>query len=91
MFPDDINEIYVSDEYDEENVNGGNCESYEEEFWIDVILEKLDSLRLCFASIVMLNTCDTKVINLVLASLFCYDVLHIIQKMQMSGKTFCWP
>ena len=32
MFPDDINEIYVSDEYDEENVNGGNCESYEEEF-----------------------------------------------------------
>ena len=32
MFPDGINEIYVSDEYDEENVSGGNCESYEEEF-----------------------------------------------------------
>ena len=30
MFPDDINEMLVPDEYDEEDVNGENCKSDEE-------------------------------------------------------------
>ena len=54
MFPDDINEMLESDESDEKDVNGENCESVEENFWID-ILESLDTLRLCFASLVKLN------------------------------------
>ena len=52
MFPDGINEILVFNEYDEDEVDGENCESDQGEFWID-ILEYLDSLRLRFASIVM--------------------------------------
>ena len=32
MFPDDIIEMLVFDEYDEEDVNGENCESVQEEF-----------------------------------------------------------
>lgn len=63
MFPDDINEILVFNEYDEDEVDGKNCESDQGEFWIN-ILEYLDSLRLGFASIVMSKIYDTKVINL---------------------------
>ena len=63
MFPDGINEILVFNEYDEDEVDGENCESDQGEFWID-ILEYLDSLRLRFASIVMSKICDTKVISL---------------------------
>ena len=37
MFPDDISEILICDEYDEEDANGENCESDEEEFWIDIL------------------------------------------------------
>ena len=54
MFPNDIIEMLESDESDKEDVNGENCESVEENFWTD-ILESLDTFRLCFASIVMLN------------------------------------
>ena len=68
MFLDDINEILLSDEYDEEDVNGENCGRNEEEFWID-ILKSLDSLKLCFLSIVTLKTHDTKFINLAVALL----------------------
>ena len=32
MFPDEITEMLVSHEYDEEDINWGNCESVEEEF-----------------------------------------------------------
>ena len=32
IFPDDINEILLSDEYDEEDVNGENCGGDEEKF-----------------------------------------------------------
>ena len=32
MFPDDIIEMLVFDEYDEEDVNGENYESVQEEF-----------------------------------------------------------
>ena len=39
MLPDDIIEMLVFDEYDGEDVNGENCESVQEEFWIDMILE----------------------------------------------------
>ena len=39
MFPDDINEMLTCDEFDIEDVNGENCESVEEEIWIDIILE----------------------------------------------------
>ena len=39
MFPDDIIEILVSDEYDEEDVNAEDCESVEEKLWIGMILE----------------------------------------------------
>lgn len=63
MFPDDINEILVFNEYNEDEVDGENCESDQGEFWIN-ILEYLDSLRLGFASIVMSKIYDTKVINL---------------------------
>ena len=63
MFPDDINEILVFNEYDEDEVDGENCESDQGEFWIN-ILEYLDSVRLGFASIVMSKIYDTKVINL---------------------------
>ena len=63
MFPDDINEILVFNEYNEDEVDGKNCESDQGEFWIN-ILEYLDSLRLGFASIVMSKIYDTKVINL---------------------------
>ena len=31
MFPDDINEMLVSDKYDEENINGVSCENDEED------------------------------------------------------------
>ena len=37
MFPDNISEILTCDEYDEKDVNGENCESDEEEFWIDIL------------------------------------------------------
>ena len=63
MFPDGINEILVFSEYDEDEVDGENCESDQGEFWID-ILEYMDSLRLRFASIVMSKIYDTKVISL---------------------------
>ena len=39
MFLDNISEILVSYEYDEEEFNRENCESDEEEFLIDMILE----------------------------------------------------
>ena len=39
MFPDDITEMLVSNEYDEQDVNAENCESVEEKLWIDMILE----------------------------------------------------
>ena len=32
MFPDDIIEMLVSDEYDEEDVNRENCDSVQEKF-----------------------------------------------------------
>lgn len=63
MFPDGINEILVFNEYDEDEVDGENCESDQGEFWID-ILEYLDSLRWRFASIVTSKIYDTKVISL---------------------------
>lgn len=45
-----------------------------------MILESSDSLRLCFASIVLFNTYDTKVINLAVVLLFCSNVLHVLTK-----------
>ena len=39
MFPDDIIEMLVSADHDEDDVNGENCESVKEEFWIDMISE----------------------------------------------------
>ena len=36
---DVINETLVSDDYKEEDFNGENCQSDEEEFWIDMMLE----------------------------------------------------
>lgn len=77
MFPDDISKISVPDE---EYVSGEYCESDEEEFWTEMILEKLDSLKLPFASIVMLNTYATKAINLAVVLLFWFSVLHIFHK-----------
>ena len=37
ILPNDIDELLVSDEYDVEDVNGENCDSDEEEFWIDIL------------------------------------------------------
>ena len=45
-----------------------------------MILEKLDPHRLCFASIVMLNTYDTKVINVAVALLFCLRFANFYKK-----------
>ena len=80
MFLDDINEVWVSAEHDEEEINGENFQDAEEEFWIDIILERFDYLRICFASIIMLNLYDTEAINLTVALLFCSNVLHNFTK-----------
>ena len=53
MFPDNITEILVSNEYDEQEINGENCESFEELLiWHDIRIIGFFSVMLCLNSYV---------------------------------------
>ena len=49
----------------------------------------MDLLRLCFTSIVMLNTYDTKVINLAITLILFYLFAYFYKKIQTPVKNFC--